>query len=83
MPAIVSFSISLAGHSHSIRCEVERTHYGHSVAYCDLAHVRDLVDTHGLTSADLEAFEAKAIEAFELKARASKIERLADDKEVA
>lgn len=75
---IVSFSIDLAGQPHSIRCEVTAIPGGHTVAYLDAAHVADLVVTHKLNSAALDAFEAKAIEAFKLKemARAVK-ERLA------
>lgn len=81
MPTIVFFSIDLAGHSHSIRCEVTAIEGGHTVAYLDAAHVADLVDTHKLNSAALDVFEAKAIEAFELKARAAKVLPLEDIKE--
>ncbi len=77
MSTIVSFPVTVADHEHTIRAEVEQVGGEHLVLWCDLAHVRDLVDTHGLTSVDLERFEAKAIEAWKLQSMAGAVrERL-------
>lgn len=79
----VSFTVSLPnGSSHSIRCEVTAIPGGHTVAFADAAHVADLVAAHGLTNGDLDAFEAKAVEAFRLKEMARAVRsRLADERE--
>lgn len=74
----ISFTVSIASTEHTLRAEVELVAGEPLVFWCDQTHVRDLIDTHGLTSADLERFEAKAVEAFRLKRMASAVrERMA------
>lgn len=73
MSAPVSFTVEIGGREHTIRAEVERVAGAYLVLWCDIAHVRDLVDTHGLKSEDLERFEEKAVEAWKLKRMAGAV----------